>query len=293
MKRVRASRESEPARQPTRRLHWSLLGRVLGLALLGSAVLFSGCGTTSAGSTTSSTPTATSTPTTVPFTVSSVNLVVSPSSIAGSVCGTSTTFTYTATFYVPAGTGGGTIQFSYTLNNGRAQTNASVAIAAGQTTQTYTFSSSGTLPADHTYPGIAEVLVSTPNAVSSPQVQVSGSCSTAPAAFQVTSITMAVSPTTIAGDACGTQVAVTYTATFHIASGSPGGTIDFVYTWNNGRATPSASVTVGPGQTTATYTFTQSGPLPADHTFPGLGGIITSSPNVVSSPMVKPNGECS
>lgn len=266
---------------------------MLGFALLGSAVLFSGCGTTSAGTTTASTPTATTAPTTAPFKVSSVDLVVSPSSIAGSVCGTSAAFTYTTTFHVPAGTAGGTIAFSYTLNNGRGQTNASVAIAGGQTTQTYTLSSSGTLPADHTYPGIAEVLVSSPNAVSSPQVQVSGSCSTATAAFQVTSITMVVSPTTIAGDACGTQVTVTYTTTFHVAAGSPGGTIDFVYTWNNGRATPSASVTVGPGQTTATYTFTQSGPLPADHTFPGLGGVITSSPNVVSSRMVQPDGECS
>ncbi|MGO8951586.1 MAG: hypothetical protein ACLQUY_28820 [Ktedonobacterales bacterium] len=266
---------------------------MLGFTLLGSAVLLSGCGATSAGTGTTSTPTVTTAPTTVPFKVSSVDLVVSPSSIAGSICGTSAAFTYTATFHVPAGTAGGTIQFSYTLNNGRGQTSASVAVAAGQTTQTYTFSSSGTLPADHTYPGIAEVLVSSPNAVTSPQVQVSGSCGTATAAFQVTSITMAVSPTTIAGDACGTQITVTYTATFHIASGSPGGTIDFVYTWNNGRATPSANVIVGPGQTMATYTFTQSGPLPADHTFPGLGGVITSSPNVVSSPMVQPDGECS
>jgi len=41
---------------------------------------------------------------------------------------------------------------------------------------------------------------------------------------------------------------------------------------NNGRSSPSASVTVSPGQTTATYSFTWSGNLPPDHTYPGLGG---------------------
>src|SRR5690242_4045752 len=118
-----------------------------------------------------------------------------------------------------------------------------------------------------------------------------GTCSVG--AFKVTSIDMAVSPTSIAEMACGTPITVTYTATFHIAPNSPGGTIQFVYTWNNGRASPSASVNVGAGQTTATYSFTWSGNLPPDHVYPGLGGVITSSPNMVNSPLVKPMGMCS
>ncbi|HYT35878.1 MAG TPA: hypothetical protein VEL49_01775, partial [Ktedonobacteraceae bacterium] len=69
--------------------------------------------------------------------------------------------------------------------------------------------------------------------------------------------------------------------------------IQFTYTVNNGRSSPSASVTVSPGQTTATYSFTWSGNLPPDHTYPGLGGVITSSPNVVNSLLVKPDGLCS
>jgi hypothetical protein len=240
-----------------------------------------------------STPVPTPSPTAVSFMVTSVDLVVNPTSIAGTVCGSSASFTYTATFHLPANTAGGTIQFSYTLNNGRSQTNANVAVGAGETTKTYIFTSSGTLPPDHTYPGIAEVLVSSPNAISSPQVKPAGVCAIGAGAFMVTSIEMAVSPTSIAGIACGTPLTVTYTATFHIAANSPGGTIQFTYTVNNGRSSPSASVTVGPGQTTATYPFSWSGNLPPDHTYPGLGGVITSSPNAVHSPLVVPAGTCS
>jgi len=270
---------------------------ILGIAFTCLAIFsLAACGSNQ-GNGSGSTPTATATltptpsPTLVPFNVTSIDLVVNPNSIAGKVCGISASFTYTATFHIPANSAGGTIQFQYTLNNGHSSTNASVVVSPGETTKIYTFSSSGTLYPDHTYPGIAEVLVNSPNTVSSPQVKPAGTCTTA--AFNVTSIDMAVNPTSIAGMACGTAITVTYTATFHIAANSPGGTIQLIYTLNNGRSTPSASVNVSPGQTTATYSFTWSGNLPPDHTYPGLGGVITSSPNVVHSPIVKPNGVCS
>jgi hypothetical protein len=109
----------------------------------------------------------------------------------------------------------------------------------------------------------------------------------------VTSIDMAVNPTSVAGKTCGTAIVITYTATFHITANNPGGTIQFTYTVNNGRSSPGASIAVAPGRTTATYSFTWSGNLPPDHTYPGLGGVITSSPNVVHSPLVQPNGMCS
>jgi hypothetical protein len=255
-----------------------------------------GSGSTSTGTatpttTTTSTPVQTPSTNLVAFKVTGVDLVVNPNSIAGKVCGSSASFTYTATFHIPANTGGGTIQFQYTVNNGRASTSASVVVSPGETTKTYTFSNSGTLSPDHTYPGIAEVMVNSPNAVSSPQVKPAGTCTTP--AFEVTSIDMAVSPASIAGRTCGTPITVTYTATFHIAANSPGGTIQFTYTVNNGRSSPAASVNVSPGQTTATYSFIWSGNLPPDHTYPGLGGVMTSSPNVVQSPLKQPTGQCS
>lgn len=110
------------------------------------------------------------------FAVQSVDLTVTPNSIAGKACGSPATFTYTATFHVPAGTAGGTIQFMYTTNNGRSTQSASVTVPAGQSTATYTFTTSGTLYADHTYPGVTEVLVTSPNAVNSPQIKPAGMC---------------------------------------------------------------------------------------------------------------------
>ncbi len=229
-----------------------------------------------------------------PFTVTSVDLKVTPTSISGLACGSAAAFSYTATFHIPAGTAGGTIQFQYTLNNGMSSTPASVTVGAGKTTATYMFTSSGTLPADHTYPGIAEVMVTSPGSAHSPQVKPSGECvRTTTAAFQVTSVSMAVSPTSLSGHACGSQFTETYTATFHIAPNGPGGTIHFEYTVNNGRGSTLATLTVAPGQTTATYSFTWSGALPADHTYPENGGVIVDSPNQVNSPLVGPSGECS
>jgi hypothetical protein len=114
-----------------------------------------------------------------------------------------------------------------------------------------------------------------------------------PLPFKVTSVDLVVNPNSIAGRVCGSSASFTYTATFHIAPNSPGGAIQFLYTVNNGRSSPGASINVGPGQTTATYSFTWLGNLPADHTYPGFGGVITSSPNTVNSPLVKPTGMCS
>jgi serine/threonine protein kinase len=111
--------------------------------------------------------------------------------------------------------------------------------------------------------------------------------------FTVQSVTMSVNPTSIAGVACGTYITVTYTATFVVASNSPGGTVQFSYTVNNGRGSTNASLTFAAGETTKTYSFTWSGNLPADHTYPGIGEVITSSPNQVTSQGIQPSGQCS
>jgi hypothetical protein len=242
--------------------------------------------------------TATTVATTVPFTVTRVDLAVTPGNIAGNACGSVATFTYTATFHIPAQTAGGSIHFGYTLNNGRSQTPGAVTVAPGATSATYTFTSAGVLPADHTYPAPAEVMVTSPNSVLSPSALPSGSCvaqssTGATGPFQVTSVAMAVSPTSIAGKHCGTSLTVTYTATFHLAANGPGGTIRFADTVNNGRGSTPASVAVAPGQTTVSYSFQWSGALPADHTYPEAGGVIVQSPNAVNSSLLGPSGACS
>ncbi len=117
---------------------------------------------------------------------------------------------------------------------------------------------------------------------------------TTPAAqFTVTSVDMAVNPTSIAGLACGTNLTVTYTATFHVPANSPGGTVQFGYTVNNGRGQSMASITFAPGETTKSYSFTWQGNLPPDHTYPEPGGVMVTSPNQLTSALVGPTGMCS
>jgi hypothetical protein len=111
-------------------------------------------------------------------------------------------------------------------------------------------------------------------------------------AMRVSSVSMSVTPASIAGATCGTKVTVTYTALFHLTSNSAGGTIKFNYTVNNGRGETPASITVAPGESSKSYTFTWSGALPADHTYPGPGGVAVSSPNQLTSALVAPTGQC-
>lgn len=113
-----------------------------------------------------------------------------------------------------------------------------------------------------------------------------------PVVLKVTSVTMAITPASITGLACGTNMTETYIATIHVTPKGPGGSVQFSYTVNNGRGQTMASVTFSPGETTKTYKFTWSGALPADHTAPGLGGIQVTSPNQLTSPLIAPTGLC-
>lgn len=269
-----------------------LAAAVFLVALVGSlAIVFYAVRHNNGGSA-SGNPTSTPITTHVPFKVTSVDMSVTPGSIAGIICGTNLTVTYMATFHAPSNSAGGVVQFSYTVNNGRSQSMASINFSPGETTKTYAFTSSGALSADHTYPGLGGVEVTSPNQLISSRVAPTGQC-TPEAAFQVTKIDMAVSPTSISGLACGTSLVVTYTATIHVAANSPGGTVQFSYTVNNGRGQSMASINFSPGETTKTYTFTWSGALPVDHTYPGLGGIDVTSPNQLISTLVEPTGKCS
>jgi hypothetical protein len=110
--------------------------------------------------------------------------------------------------------------------------------------------------------------------------------------FKVASVDMSVSLSSLKGISCGKSITVTYTATFHFPANSAGGQVMFQYTTTNGRGSTPASLSVPPGQTTVAYQFTWSGQLPADHTQPGLGGVMVTSPNALTSALVGPTGEC-
>ena len=78
------------------------------------------------------TPSPTSVPQS-PFQVTKIDMSVNPTTVAGIVCGTSVTVTYTATIHVAANGPGGTVKFTYTVTNGRGQTPASITFSPSTT----------------------------------------------------------------------------------------------------------------------------------------------------------------
>ena len=108
--------------------------------------------------------------------------------------------------------------------------------------------------------------------------------------FQVTSIGVSAGPD-LSGYRCGTTFTESYTATFTLAPGGPGGTILFQYTTNNGRSSSATtSLVVAAGQTTATYVFKWSGTLTVSHTAPGIGMVMLLAPSQMISPAATPPG---
>lgn len=110
-------------------------------------------------------------------------------------------------------------------------------------------------------------------------------------ALHVSKVSLSIIPTSVQGIACGTTVTFNYTATFYL-NDSAGGTIKFLYTDNDGRASSSGVVGVVSGQTVATFSWQKTYPLPPDHTEPGFAEVIVASPNAINSPQVRVDGMC-
>jgi hypothetical protein len=279
---------------------YSLLSHLSAFIAIALMSLLSACGnaptSTAPPSITSSvgnaSPTNSSTAS-IPLKVTGVDINLSVPTLSKYTCGTNITETYTATFHFPAHNAGGQVKFESTTNNGRSSQPATLTVSPDQTTATYAFSWSGQLSSDNTVPGRGGVMVTAPNSLTSDLVAPSGTCTVeAPVAFKVSSIELAASPE-VTGHRCGSSFTENYTATFHIVPGSAGGTIVFQYTTNNGRSSSAnVSLHVAAGQTTATYVFKWSGPLPQDHTAPGTGIVMMSAPNQITSPSAIPDGGC-
>lgn len=110
--------------------------------------------------------------------------------------------------------------------------------------------------------------------------------------FQVTTINLSVNPLSIAGKSCGTQLTVTYTATFNVLPKGPGGAVQFTYTTDGGRTSKTGVVQFSPGQSSMQFQFPASGTLELNGAFPGAGQVTTTSPNTMSSQAVTPSGTC-
>lgn len=110
------------------------------------------------------------------FRVTSIAMSVTPTTSSTWKCGSYIQVVYTATFHVVSGPNGGTIVFSYTVNNGRSQTSEKITILPGQRLSNFVFTWQGSLPSDHTYPEPGGVLVSSPNSLVSQLVSPIGKC---------------------------------------------------------------------------------------------------------------------
>ena len=114
--------------------------------------------------------------TTAPFSVTSIDISVSPTTTSTWTCGSYIQVVYNATFHVVSGSSGGVIVFSYTLNNGRSETPEKLTILPGQQLSNYVFTWQGPLPSDHMYPGRGGVMVASPNQLISQTVSPGGAC---------------------------------------------------------------------------------------------------------------------
>jgi hypothetical protein len=139
-------------------------------------------------------------------------------------------------------------------------------------------------------PGVTPTPTPIPTATATPGTTPTPTPTTVP--FQVTTINLTVDPLSIAGKSCGTQLTITYTATFNVLAKGPGGAIQFTYTTDGGRTTKTGVVTLGPGETSIQKQFTSSGTLELNGAFPGAGQVTTTSPNSVASQAVTPSGLC-
>ncbi len=110
------------------------------------------------------------------FQVTSIDMTVTPATTSTWTCGSYIQVVYNAVFHVVSGPHGGTIVFSYTVNNGRSQTMEKLTILPGQYQSNFTFTWQGSLPSDHTYPEPGGVLVTSPNSIVSSLVAPAGKC---------------------------------------------------------------------------------------------------------------------
>ena len=113
---------------------------------------------------------------TTTFRVTSIDMSVTPTTTSTWTCGSYIQVVYNAVFHVVSGPHGGTIMFSYTINNGRSQTMEKLTILPGQYLSNFTFTWQGSLPSDHTYPELGGVQVTSPNTLVSQLVSPAGKC---------------------------------------------------------------------------------------------------------------------
>ncbi len=113
---------------------------------------------------------------TPPFTVTSIDMSVTPSTVSPWQCGSYIQVVYHAIFHFSQPNKGGLLKFYWTVNNGRSDSPAQLTILPGQKQTDYIFKWEGALPSDHFYPEPGGVMVTSPNSLVSKLVSPAGEC---------------------------------------------------------------------------------------------------------------------
>jgi len=230
----------------------------------------------------------TSAQSTGPLHLTGVALAVNPSSFAAIPCGTTTNIVFTASISV-AENGGGTVSYTWNILNSTMP--GSVSFAPGETnkTVTYTLSNYTVLLSSTSSVFGSLAAQATGNSLSSSRNGPGGVCKL-PGPFQVVGISISTSPASLTGIACTSTITVVYTATITIAPDSNAGTVQLV--WTVGNQHPGVSVAFAPTQTVKTITISETGKIGRFSPFPHGASLASTSPNAVSSALVKPTGMC-
>jgi len=224
-----------------------------------------------------------------PLLLTGVALAVNPSSFSSIPCGTTTNIVFTASISV-AQNGSGTV--SYTWNILNSSMSGTVTFAPGETSKTVTYTLSNytvQLSSTSSVFGTLSAKAASNSLSSSPNGP--GGVCHLPGPFQVIGISISTTPATLTGIACESDITVVYTATITIAADSNAGTVQL--TWTVGNSHPAVSVTFAPTQTVKTITYSETGKIGRFSPFPHGALLASTSPNAVSSALVKPSGVCS
>ena len=219
-----------------------------------------------------------------------VIIVVSPGTFATDACGVQTSIIFSATITIASGSTGGSVPFTWNINHTNIAGNAT--FTAGETSKTVTYTLNNYTVQLNTSPPTGAITVgSSGSTITSSEVGPTGICRL-PGPFLVQNIAISVTPATITGIACGATLTVINTATITIAPNSNAGTVQL--TWTIGNYSPKTSVFFAPGQTVKTISYTETGQLVAGNTngFPHHVSLASTSPNAVSSIVIKPTGQC-
>ncbi len=240
---------------------------------------------TTAVSSPASSPTPAQSP--VPLHLTGVVLAVNPSSFSGIPCGTTTNIVFTASISV-AENGGGTVSYTWDILNSNMA--GSVTFAPGETSKTVTYTLSNySVQLSSTSSVFGSLSAQAVNTLSSSRNGPGGVCKL-PGPFQVVGISITASPASLTGILCTSTITVVYTATITIAPDSNAGTVQL--TWTVGNQHPAVSVVFAPTQTVKTITYSETGKIGRASPFPHGASLASTSPNAVSSALVKPTGVC-